>query len=74
MDTGFLVVMLTVFVLGVVGGMVLESKLRPRPKVQGVLNIDCGDPDYEPSLFLQLEVPVDEIIEQEQTVFTVRII
>lgn len=74
MDTGFIVCLIIAFAIGIVGGMIIEAKMRPRPETQGVLVIDCNDLDGRAELFLQLKVSIEEIVDKEQTIFTVHVI
>ena len=63
--------------IGFVIGMFLGiSKITRRHAsgVQGVLNVDSSDPTNEPGLWLQLNVPIEDVVSQRQAIFNVNVI
>lgn len=77
MEAGFIVFAALVAIIGIVLGVHIE-KFRVRHKndqaVQGVLNVLCDDTGSSPQLFLQLIVPVEDVMSQKQTTFDVKVI
>lgn len=45
--------------------------LNKRNVSQGILNVDCSDPEDGPYLFLELKVPVSDIVSRKQVIFDV---
>ena len=69
MEPGFIALFaITTFVIGIVVGYVVGKKttyrryLRDTQYTQGTLNIDCGDPGFEPGIFLGLGIPINDVI------------
>lgn len=77
MEAGFIALVVLMAILCVVAGMHIEkamTKRRNNQSIQGVLNIVCDNPEYEPQLFLQLVVPIEDVIGRKQTTFDVNTI
>ena len=77
METGFIALMLLTAIISIVAGVHIEkarAKRRKDKNVQGVLNVICDDPESTPQLFLQLIVPVEDVVSQKQTTFDVNVI
>lgn len=75
MEAG-LIALLSMFV-GVLAGMFLGLSLAKRKKTSkrhGILNVDYVELNGRPSLWLQLEAPVDDVINQKQVLFDVTVI
>lgn len=77
MEAGFIVFAVLVALAGIVIGIHIE-KMRVKRKndqaVQGVLNVICDESEPMPQLFLQLIVPVEDVMKQKQTTLDVNII
>lgn len=74
MEPGIVVIILLAgAVVGVCGGWFFALRQNSRG-VQGILNVDCSNPEEQPGLWLQLEVPIENVIEQKQAKFIVNII
>ena len=77
MEAGFIVFVVLIALACVVVGVHIE-KMRVKRKndraVQGVLNVICDESGGMPQLFLQLVVPVEDVMSKKQTIFDVNII
>lgn len=77
MEAGFIALLVLTAIISIVAGIHIEktrSKRRNVENVQGVLNVICDNPESAPQLFLQLIVPVEEVMSQKQTSFDVNVI
>ena len=80
MEAGFVVVILVVGLVCTVVGYIFGKRKTERWYVQdtqytqGTLNIDCSDPEFEPSLFLGLATPVKDIISRKYIALDVNVI
>lgn len=77
MEAGFIALMVLTAIVSIVVGIHIEKarvKRRNDKNVQGVLNVICDDPESTPQLFLQLIVPVEDVVSQKQTSFDVNVI
>jgi hypothetical protein len=74
MEAGFVVIILLTAIIFTMVGMYIGKRKASRQNVQGILNVDCRDPESSPYLFLQLEVPVEDVIGKQQIVFDVHTI
>lgn len=68
MEPGFIALVVVMTIIGVVVGLIIGKQitqrryLRDTQYTQGTLNIDCGDSEFEPGIFLALGVPVMDVI------------
>ena len=74
MEAGFVVLAILVGVISLVVGIHIGKRTAKRQDVQGVLNVDCGESDINPYLFLQLEVQIEDILGRKQALFDVHVI
>ena len=77
MASRFVALIILTAIISIVAGIHIEkarTKRRADKNVQGVLNVICDDPESTPQLFLQLIVPVEEIMTQKQSTFDVNVI
>lgn len=74
MEAGFILAIAIVLVIGVIVGMLIAGKRKKNEESQGVLFVDCSDREYEPSLYLNATVPIDDIVSRKQVTFDVNII
>ena len=77
MEAGFIALLILTTIISIVAGIYIEkvrAKRRNDKNVQGVLNIICDNPESAPQLFLQLIVPVEDVVRQKQTTFDVNVI
>lgn len=51
-----------------------RAKKRSATGIQGVLNIDCSISENNPGLWLQLDVPIEDVIAREQSIFIVKVL
>lgn len=70
MEQGFIALVL--LVLGIVIGRFLFK--RPNRESRGVLNVDCSDPESQPGLWLQLDIPIADVVSQKQITLDVNVI
>lgn len=73
METGMVLLVLALIigllVLGLVGYISVD-----KPKAsQGVLNVDYSDPTDGPYMFLELKVPIADVVSKKQVIFDVNI-
>lgn len=75
MEVGFVIaaIVLVAIVFTAVGIHIGKTRTN-RSHVQGILNIDIGDPENGPGLFLSLDVPIEEVASRKQAVFSVNVI
>lgn len=74
MEAGFVTLVILTAIICTVLGIHIGKRKAARQGVQGVLNIDCGDPEGNPYLFLQLEVPIEDVLSLKQAIFDVRLL
>ena len=77
MEAGFIVLIALTAIISIVAGIHIEkarAKRRNDRAVQGVLNIICDNSESSPQLFLQLIVPIEDVVEQKRTMFDVNVI
>lgn len=79
MEAGFIVLLILVAVIGVISGLLIgRSQIKRRYSLdtqytQGVLNVDCSDPEFAPGLFLGLTVPVRDVMSRKYVMFNVNV-
>ena len=62
-------------IVGIVIGVIIEKKNSAAKRVSyGVINVDCGDPANGPYLYLDLNVPIAEVVAHKQALFDVHIL
>lgn len=77
MEAGFIALMILTTIISIVAGIHIEkarAKRRADKNVQGVLNVIYDELESTPQLFLQLVVPVEDVVSQKQTTFDVNVI
>lgn len=74
MEAGFVALVVLVAIICTIAGIHIGKKKAIHRDIQGVLNVDCGDPEGSPYLFLQLEVPIETILKSKQATFVVRVL
>ena len=77
MEAGFVALLVLTAIICIVVGIHIEkarTRRRNEKSVQGVLNVICDEHEGMPQLFLQLIVPVEDVINQKQTTFDVNVI
>lgn len=73
METGFIVLMI-VACISVVPIIIYIVKTTPRSRAShGVLIVECSDPDDGPYLFLELKVPIADVVSRKQVTLDVNI-
>lgn len=79
MEAGFILLLIVAIVVGVAVGMFIGRALvkrryeRETEHTQGILNVDCGDPEFEPSLYLNLNVPIADVVSRKHVMFSVNV-
>lgn len=80
MEPGFIALIVIMTIVGVVVGIIIGKKASERRYLhdtqftQGTLNIDCGDPEFEPGIFLGLGVPVKDVIARKYVILDVNVL
>lgn len=81
MEPGFIVlIVIMTIIIGVVVSFIIGKKTAERQYLhdtqytQGTLNIDCGDPEFEPGIFLGLGVPVKDVIARKYITLDINIL
>jgi hypothetical protein len=80
MEPGFIVFIVIMTIIGVIVGWIFGKEitkrryLRDTQYTQGTLNIDCGDPEFEPGIFLGLGVPVMDVMTRKYITFDVNVL
>ena len=74
MEAGFIALAILTAIVCIMVSIHIGKRKSNRQGVQGVLNIDCGDPEGNPYLFLQLEVPIEEVVNLKQASFVVHVL
>lgn len=73
MEAGFVMVILMIIIGLTVLGLVVYNNASKSKKAQGILNVDCSDPIDGPYLFLELKVPLIDVVNRKQVIFDVHI-
>ena len=76
MEAGFLALLIAMSIGFTILGIVIEkirSKRRPKEESQGILNVNCNDPEDGPYLFLELTVPLEDVIGKKSITFDVNV-
>jgi hypothetical protein len=80
MEPGFILLVVVMTIIGVIVGLIIGKKtadrryLRDTQYTQGTLNIDCGDPEFEPGIFLGLGVPVKDVIMRKYIILDINVL
>ena len=74
MEPGFIVTVLIAVIVGITIGVLIGKSKNVHSGSQGILNVDCSDPEYGPGMYLQLVVPIEDVISQKQVTFSVNVI
>lgn len=74
MEAGFVALVILTAIICTTLGIHIGKKKATRRDVQGVLNVDCGDPEGNPYLFLQLEVPIEDVVNLKKATFVVHVL
>lgn len=74
MEAGFVALVFLTAIVCMIVGVHIGKRKAVRQDIQGVLNVDCGDPESNPYLFLQLEVPIEDVLSLKQATFVVRVL
>lgn len=73
METGFVILVFAVAVIGVIIGIFIGRSMGNSYSTQGVINVDYSDPDDGPYLFLELNTSIADVVSKKQAIFDVRI-
>lgn len=77
MESGFIVLLIMVAVVGIVIGVITErirGQVKESELSHGVLNVDYSEPENGPYLFLQLVVPIEDVIGRKHVTFDVNVL
>ena len=80
MEPGFIICIVIMTIIGVVVGLIIGKKTTERRYLsdtqytQGTLNIDCGDSEFEPGIFLGLGVPVNDVITRKYVALDINVL
>lgn len=74
MEAGFIALVILTAVVCMLVGIHIGKRNAVRRDLQGVLNIDCSDPESNPYLYLQLEVPIEEVVNLKTASFVVNVL
>lgn len=80
MEAGLILLMVLALVVAIAIGTIIGHLLTKRRYeqdtryTQGTLNVDCGDPEFEPGLFLALSIPVKDVISRKYVNLDVNVI
>ena len=75
MDWGFTLIF-AVLSVGIAIGMLIGRRHYKNDKTkepQGILNVDYSDPEDGPYLFLELKVPIADVVSTKQVLFDVNV-
>lgn len=74
MEAGFISAFVVGIIIGIAIGVFIGKMIASRPsRTHGILNVDCSDLEDGPYLFLELNVPINEVVSQKQTIFDVNV-
>lgn len=79
MEAGFIILLVIVAAASLTIGLLIgraqlkRRYVRDTQFTQGVLNVDCSDPEFEPGLFLGLSVPVKDVVTRKYVAFDVNV-
>ena len=73
MEAGFIALAVLMCVICTVVGIHIGKRKAARRDIQGALNVDCSDPESNPYLYLQLDVPIEEVTRLKQATFVVHV-
>ena len=71
MEAGIILIILVTIICVIAASIVIYNAVNRRKKPQGVLNVDYSDPIDGPYLFLELKVPIADVVSKKQVVFDV---
>lgn len=74
MEAGFIVLLILTAVICTMVGTLIGKRKSIRRDIKGILNVDCGDPESNPYLFLQLDVPIEEVVNLKEATFVVHVL
>lgn len=80
MEAGLILLMVLALAIAIIIGVIIGHLLTKRRYekdtryTQGTLNVDCGDPEFEPGLFLTLSLPVKYVISRKYVKLDVNVI
>lgn len=67
-------VLLISFIASIIIFVRNRHTMKPDDTVHGILNVDCSDPADGPYLYLELTVPITDVVDQKRVSFTVNVI
>lgn len=74
MEAGFIASLVLIFAIGIVVGMRVTKNNRRPDDPKGVLNVAYNESYGDYDLFLNLQVPVEDIVTQKCVIFHVNVI
>ena len=73
METGIAIGIALLAALSIALGMYFERRRQSNLEPQGTLNVDYSDPEDGPYLFLELKVPIADVVSRERVIFDVNV-
>ena len=70
MESGFVALLVLASVAGIIIGMLIKNTCKSA-QTHGIIHVDYSDPDDGPYLFLELKVPVNEIVSRKRATLDV---
>lgn len=84
MEAGFILLFIVVVIavvaisvrigIGIGRSQIMKRYSSETQYTQGILNVDCSDPAFEPGLFLGLAIPVTDVVTRKYIVFDVNVL
>lgn len=74
MEAGFVVLVTIIVGISIIVGMRIERRKNRKVNTQGVIYAYCSDRESKPSLLLEYNVPIDDIISRKRVSFDVIVI
>lgn len=71
MELGIIVAVIVAITVGVIVGAYVEKYRFAHRASQGTLNVDYSDPEDGPYLFLELKVPIVDVVSRKRVIFDV---
>ena len=70
MESGFVALLVLALVAAIIVGMIIKNACKST-QTHGIIHVAYSDPDDGPYLFLELKVPVNEIVSRKRVMLDV---
>ena len=75
MEAGFATLaIIAAFVMGAIFGSIMGWRKKLTRESSGIIYVDCRDPDLNPEMFLEADVPMDIIATRKYLLFDVKVL